>query len=189
MPKSLADLRASSAVGLAERSFRLCLAPRLLAKIEELDEQFHAAHGAEEGRPTRMVDGESEALRLAREIDEVRAEMAEHTGTLLLRAREAGDWRQWCLDNPAREDNKRDRRMGFDLCNFDALLDDLGRYAVEWNGEPLGDGDWEFIRSKTSAGSLDQIAQTVLAMHESAVDVPKSRLDWLRAQQTGDDSK
>jgi len=180
MSKSLADLRASEHIGLPERTYQMCLAPRLTGEVQSLVSELAdaeldaaaAANGDGPAKPKRMGDPPAVAKIKAR-LAEVQADMAEHTGTLTLRGTTEGLWRRWVDDHPAAEDNKRDMSVAYGICSADALVDGLDQYAVAWNGVPLNAGDWEFLRSNAAPGDLKEIARVVVAMHETTVDVPK----------------
>lgn len=180
MSKSLAELRQSPRVGLPERTYSLCLASTLVGEVQTLWAQLEdieskeaaAANGDAAARPKRMGEG-SDAAKVRARLSELRAEMLEHTGTLTLRGITEGEWRLWVDEHPARDDNERDAKVAYGICDADALLDDLGRYAKAWNGEDMGPGDWDFIKANAAAGDLKEIARTIVAMHEMTVDVPK----------------
>lgn len=184
MSKSLAELRQSPATSAPERSYRLCLAAGLVAEVQSLTEELAAIavpprtdEDEPAAPPKRMAEGgesprEAEIKQRLRELWD---EMEEHTGELRLRAVDSGAWRRWVDAHPAREDNARDARIAYGACNGDDLIDDLATYAHSWNGDPLAEGDWEFIRSKASGGDLQALAQAVVMMHEVAPDLPKLR--------------
>jgi hypothetical protein len=68
--------------------------------------------------------------------------MRESEGDLLLRAIGGGEWQRFKDDHPAREGNKSDEETAYGLCDSTALLADLGRFVVAWNGENFGADDW-----------------------------------------------
>lgn len=181
MSKSLAELRQSPRVGLPERSYQLCLAPKLVAEVQTLASELEdarlealAQREGDEGaaKPKRMGEGTAAAKIRAR-LAELNDEIIEHTGTLTLRGITEGEWRLWVDENPAREGNARDEQIAYGCCDADALIDNLGRFAHAWNGEPMGDGDWEFLRNNSAAGDIKALASLVVAMHEMVVNIPK----------------
>lgn len=200
MSKSIAELRTDSRATLPERSYQLCLAGDLIAEMQKLQneraelsiENSRSISGDGEAKPpTRLGEHpmESEALR---EVNERLAalwdEMAEYTGDLRLRAIASGDWTTWVDEHPAREENARDLEVTFGGCNADDLIAELGRFAVRWNGEDMRPDEWrEVILPRVSFADLKAIAQTVYAMHEIGVDLPKLRLASRGDQQSATD--
>lgn len=175
MSKSLAELRQSPRVGLPERTYSLCLASALVGEVQRLlNELEELAPGEEDGPrpPKRMGDG-GRVQEIRESLRALSEEMREHTGDLLIRGVDGGQWRLWVDANPPREDNARDTQLAYGVCNADALIDALGTFAAAWNGDPLAEGDWAFIASKAAPGDLMEIASLVVKMHEMVVDVPK----------------
>jgi hypothetical protein len=197
MSKSLAELRQSKSTSLPERSYSLCLAAALVAEMQTLTEELATLpirkrsvgdDDKQDGPPRRAGEGvDPRAAEIQTRMGELWDEMDEHTGELRLRAIKDGDWRLWVDEHPAREDNKRDAQVTYGLCDADALIDDLGRYAATWNGEDLAPGDWDFIESKASTADKKAMATTVLVMHEQVVDLPKWRAGWLANRTSGND--
>lgn len=181
MSKSLAELRQSPRVGLPQRSYQLCVSSAvlgeyqtLLAQLEEAEVTAAAQSEGDESKapPKRMGKG-SDAARIRARLAELRDELAEHTGTLILRGIDEGSWRLWTDAHPAREGNDRDAAIAFACCNADDLIDDLGTFAHTWNGDALGPGDWDFLKANAAPGDIKTLAQLVVTMHESVVDIPK----------------
>lgn len=197
MPKTLADLRKSDHVGLPERSYPICVAGKLLAQLEDLDEEFRQAVEAEESATTRKrLSEKSKARQIAEQMETLRDEMDEHTVHVTVRAVDSEVWRAWCAANPAREGNNLDTRTFLSICNADALLAAVqaGQLSeqplvVALNGDKPTDGDWDFVWSNAVHGDRIGLAKLVASMHESSVDVPKSRLAWLRELRNETDSE
>lgn len=183
MSKSLAELRASTRVGLPERTYPLCLAQALVAEAQALENEkrdliLTAEAATENGEPRRV--GERPDPRIG-EIDERLAalfdEMTEHTGELRLRGVDAGSWRRWTDAHPARENGRDDKgrpvvnpideAIAYGFCDASALLADLGSYVVSWNGDPLGEGDWDFIANRAAPGDLNEICKIIVQLHEA----------------------
>lgn len=181
MSKSLAELRQSPRVGLPERTYRLCVAPKLVAEVQSLASEMEDAQIEESARregdegavpPRRM--GESPRARKIRDrLVALRDEMAEHTGALTLRGMTEGAWRIWVSEHPARDGNSRDEQIAYGCCNADDLIDDLSQFAHAWNGDLIQEGDWEFLRNNSAAADIKALASLVVVMHEMVVDVPK----------------
>jgi hypothetical protein len=115
----------------------------------------------------------SEVAKIRARLKELAAELEEHTGTLVLQGITEGDWRLWVDEHPAREGNERDEGIAFGCCNADALIDELGRFAHSWNGDTMAPGDWGFLAANAAPGDIKTLAQLVVTMHESVVDIPK----------------
>lgn len=173
MSKSLAELRASAHTSLPERAYALCLAQGLVAEAQslQLERDYLAVpagdDGEQQGSPKRNGEGPNPRLaEIDARLEELWAEMREHTGELRLRAIPAGEWRRWVDTHPAREDNKVDESAAYGFCDADALLADLAKYVQSWNGDPLAEGDWEFIANRAAAGDLKELCRVVVQMHE-----------------------
>jgi hypothetical protein len=185
MTRSLADLR-SAPTKRPERSVTVCLAPHLVAEVQSLTEELSAlpmpprsvdaGDDEPDGRPKRQGEGKDpRAAEIEARLEVLLQEMGDAEGELRVRAITDGDWRRWVNENPARDEGKpghpRDQEVTFGICNADALIDDLGRYAYTWNGEPLAEGDWvEHLSPRLGSPDLKQIATAVVAMHESRLD-------------------
>lgn len=179
MSKSLAEMRQSPRASLPERAYALCLAQGLVAEAQSLEEE-RAVLAVEPPPsdpdvpqpPRRMSEAPPEPDPRIAEIDgrleALWGEMREHTGELRLRGVSDGEWRRWVAAHPSREDNKRDDAAAYGFCNADDLADDLGTYAASWNGDPLGEGDWEFIANRAAPGDVKELCRIVVQMHEVA---------------------
>lgn len=189
MSKSLAEMRNSPKVARPRRSYQVCLAGALMAEMQslanELADLTTRTFGSDgESRPPSRVNS-PETARIAElrgRMTELDDEMAEHTGEVMLEGIDDGEWDRWVDEHPARGDgNKgsaRDIRVAGGICDADALIADLPRYMVEWNGEPLSDEDRKFVFTSIAGGDKKEMAQLVIVMHETAVDLPKLRERW-----------
>lgn len=195
MPK-LADLRAAASSttrsALPERNYPLCLAQSLVAEVQALEERRDVAiveHRREkthrvgdeegQGRPRRAAEPANppEVEAINARIEELFDEMRQHTGNLVLRGKKAGDWLRWTGENPPREDSALDQRVTYGICDADALFATLHEYVATWEGDPLGDGDWEFILARAAPGDLQELCRIVVQIHDSrgVTAPPKSR--------------
>lgn len=196
VPKSLAELRASEAVGLPERTKSLCLSQKLIGRVQALTEEREAlridaaaANPEDPARPQRLGEGpdHDRIAAIEVELESVWSEMREHTGELLLRGVTSGEWRRWAQAHPARRaqegssdspqwiTNPLDEQYGYGYVNVDDLLGTLGQYAAAWNGEPLAEGDWDFIANRAAPGDLKSIVTEIVKMHEGeGVRAPKA---------------
>lgn len=192
MSRSLADLRANPPKSRPERSVTICLKPHLVAEVQALTEELNNLPVAqildpegEKGPKPRQGQSKPKEHPRAAEIRErlgtLFAEMAEHEGELRIGATTTdGEWRNWANAHPGREEgepgHKRDRDVTLGYCNADDLLEDLGKYAVSWNGEPLAEGDWDSIFAPNIGNpDLKQIATNVIAVFESRLDFSEWR--------------
>lgn len=210
MGKTLAELRATPPVSRPERSVTICLAPHLVAEVQALTEELQTValdipdepdddepdgpplkvgERVADRRPTENPRANEIRARLAELLDEI----AEAEGELRIRATEDGAWRRWVDEHPPREEgvpgHKRDREVAGGYCNADDLIDDLGTYAVSWDGEPLGDADWAVIAASTPYADKKRIATLIVSMQERGMDLGKWRLglrSTLRAWQDDD---
>lgn len=189
MSKSLADLRANRPNRVAESSTTVCLAPDLIARMQELGEELGnltvaPAADEESDGPPRRLSGPREdprAAEIRKEMAALLEEIADNEGQFRLRAvKTDGEWRLWCNANPARQEGdpgyERDLRVAAGHCNADALIDDLGTYVAAWNGDPLEGSDWDDV-FKASVGLPDkaQMASNVVSMYEVRLDFPQWR--------------
>lgn len=193
MSKSIAELRASQHTALPERTMSLCLAQKLVAEVQQLDEErasILATERDEEGqskRPRRQGEGRNPRLdEIQARFDELADEMREHTGELRIRAVTGGEWRRWVDAHPAREVGRResgeplfhqiDEEIAYGIANAVDLYHDLERYVVSWNGDELAEGDWQFIANRAAPGDLNELCRQVVQMHEAVgAKAPLSR--------------
>lgn len=193
MSKSIAELRASQHTALPERTMQLCLAQKLVAEVQQLEEEraeILIVERDQEGRPKRpRRQGEGPNPRLAEiqaRFDELADEMREHTGELRIRAVTGGEWRRWVDAHPAREIGRRedgrptyhqvDEEIAYGICNAVDLYHDLSGYVVSWNGADLAEGDWDFIANRAAPGDLNELCRQVVQMHEAVgAKAPLSR--------------
>lgn len=193
MSKSIAELRASRHTALPERTMPLCLAQKLVAEVQSLQEERDAilhserAVEGEPSRPRRQADKPNPRLtEIAARFDELSDEMREHTGELRIRAITGGEWRRWVDAHPAREAGRRDdgqplfhqidETIAYGICNAVDLYNDLQRFAVSWNGDELAEGDWDFIANRAAPGDLNEVCRQVVQMHEAVgAKAPLSR--------------
>jgi hypothetical protein len=188
MPKSLADLKAKPK-SLPTRTVRICLDQEAVADVQRLDAEKSdllldtrrgeiGDDGERKGPPKRTGEG-SIPPRVA-EIDAELAalfdRMRESEGDLLLRAIGGGEWQRFKDDHPAREGNKSDEETAYGLCDSAALLADLGRFVVAWNGENFGADDWAgWFAAQVAPADLRELCSEVVQLHESRIRVPKVR--------------
>lgn len=191
---TLAELRAGRPIRRPERTRTICTTPDLVSEVmaltAELD-QIPAAprrrHDSDDGDtpPSRMGDGEHpRADEIRRQLADLLATMAAGEGELTVRAIEDGEWIRWVQAHPARskEDDPqgyaRDIEVAAGYCNADDLIEDLGMWAYSWDGDPLGEGDWDLLAATIARPDKKELARDVVGMHEKmGSGLPKWRAD------------
>lgn len=180
MTLTLAQLRArkTKPKELREWDVEVCLDHALQSDLDRLSEELAELQAAAKGAPKRkMAQGaDPREAELAAEIERVQSAMRETTGKLTLRTIEAGEWIRWKDENPPREGIPSDQRLCYGLVSSTALISDLGRWVVAWDGEPLEDDDWAgWLSGQLAPGDLADCANAVV-MHqeERSTILPKS---------------
>ncbi|GAA4120474.1 hypothetical protein GCM10022215_24140 [Nocardioides fonticola] len=202
MGKSLSELRANPPVVRRSAVERVSLRPDLVAKLQTLVNELEdlAAQRSSDpdgpAKPQRLADRTIMRRReIEADIEAIAAEMTDFEGDLTLEARRPdGEWVTWCQLHPARRAPVRNPRTGeivtdgeagwqadqqitLGYCNSEALIEDLGTYAVAWDGDELKPGDWG---STIVLGRPDmkRLARTVVGLYENEeTDLPKLRRD------------
>ena len=197
--KTLADLRAErdaakrteKAAPRPERGVTVCLAADLPAEVHALTEELDALPSPT-ASPRIGVGQHPRATEIRTRLAELINEMAQYEGEIRVRAIDDGDWRLWVNAHPARTAPaaetetseasegqpgwRRDLEVTQGYCNADDLIDDLSRYVVAWNGEPVADSDWENVfRPSLGSPDLKELAAAVVTMHESRLDFRRWR--------------
>lgn len=189
MPRSLADLKAKPKQ-LPTRTIRICLDQEALADVQRLDNEkadllldvqrsSTTEDGERTGPPKRLGEGS-----IPPRVKEIEAElvalfdrMRESEGSLVTRAVAGGEWQRFKDEHPPREGSKTDEDVAYGLCDSSALLADLGRYVVSWEGEALGATDWtDWFASQVAPADLAELCREVVQLHEARIRVPKVRL-------------
>lgn len=190
MKQPLDHLRSNKPKARPERSVTLCLAPDLVGDVQALVEersalmQSRAVESDPEvgGKPRRVGQGVSKREReINTELAGLFEKIVEHEGEMRLRATWSdGEWRRWVDAHPAREEGKPghdfDERAAHGLCHADDLIDELGAFAFEWNGEKMQPDDWaEIFAPVVSGGDKAIMASTIVSMYESRLDFQQWR--------------
>ena len=189
MSYALSRLQASGVSTRVERTIGVCLAQGVVKQVEVLsaelsDLEFAAFRAADADDKPDDAPVRKMAQGADPRIDEIKAElerlsdvMRENTGRLTLaNTIPQGDWRRWADDHPARSEGRDEN--GFPLvdpydiavaagyCHATALLDRLGDFVTEWEGEPLAPGQWEWLRENMHPGDLKAAARRVVEIYE-----------------------
>ncbi|MDN7120306.1 hypothetical protein INN71_02755 [Nocardioides sp. ChNu-153] len=186
MPKSLSELRADTRPDgqprRVERIKSICLAQHLVAEAQRLQaaraDAFTAVRTEQEGEaPRSMVRSPAESALNAidTELAAIGEQMRDATGELLLRGMTGGEWRRWVSEHPARKGNAIDERWGLGVVDADALANDLGKWVVSYNDEPVDADALAFILDSAAAADVNDMVSIVVQMHEISVTIPKSR--------------
>lgn len=190
MATSLADLRARK-IKRPIDTVEICTDPeataeasRLAAEIDQL--RFETARRIDGGAPRKVGQAANDPrlVKLRAELEQAYDLMRESTGRLTLQAIPAGEWARWKDEHPPRKDNPTDERLVYGLFDSSALLGDLDKWAIAWEGEPLAPGDWDMFAQLS--GDLAVCIQTVFNLQESLVSVaPKSSAGSSQTETSG----
>lgn len=153
----------------AERSVPVCLRLDLMSQLQVLDRDLLEADAA--ARASNSLAGGSRRRELAEQVESVRAEMAQHTVTVLVRAlTPRRRWTELVAKHPPREGNRADLGAGV---NVDTFFDEALRACV---AEPvMDDADWKALDEFGSDAQWNSLANAVWAVNTSDVDIPFSR--------------
>lgn len=197
MPKSISEMRADGHVRRRTRDHTICLDVDLADEYRRLREELYDATAALEeetskprpqGRLGTRYSAEIKAKReqvteLGTQLDAIADQMAEYEVVVTLAQAETESWNDWAAENPPREQPAdelgrralmiRDAQHG-GRCDFDALVKALPTWVIALNGNPVVDGEWEWVVSKASPGDIDDVAKDVLELHTGRVSLPKS---------------
>lgn len=186
MSTSLSDLRKQKDApsSLPTRIVTACLDQSLLSDIQRLtaeradlqtqDALSRSASDDGDGRPRKM--GERANPRIAEidaELVPLHQRLRDAEGEILLRATDGGSWLRWKDQHPARKDNDLDERLAYGFCNAADLADDLGNYAVSWNGDEFAPGDWDWFVKKIAPADIGACVSAVIELMESRIVAPK----------------
>lgn len=200
---SLADMRARKAkTGRAIEPLtdevEVCTDPeafdkmaRLTEELNELDAEIdRAARLLAEG-PRRSAEGPDPEKLERRE--KLRADLAAATelvqasvGKLRVAAIPGGEWARWKDVHPPRENIPADAIFGFGVIDTTALLGDLDKWAVAWNGEPLAPGDWEMFEPLSA--ELCRTVRTVVLLQEKGLSDAPKLLSAVSSTETSDNA-
>lgn len=211
--KTLAELRALSTPTLPTRTIRLCLNLDLLAQVQALanekadlgiertrlggsaedeqvaEEKQRVRKAGQSGNAGRLREIADRLAEIADEQEALYDQMREYEGDLLLRGIDGGRWQAFKDDNPARDGNETDDRIGYGMVNASALRESLGDWMAAWNGEEF-DGDRGWFLKLVASGDQQAIVSEILQMQEGRVVVPKAtgRSSSTTSAESGDDS-
>lgn len=202
MAKPLSALRAERSTVRPERPYKLIVGDgqKYVAEIARLtaehDDLLAQPQPVDEENPRpRKLGGQTLPPRVV-EIRDRLAELAdlmrEYEGEVLVRATlPDGEWEQWRQKHPARDEDQPGHRDDLMItrgyCNADDLMDELAQFVVAWEGEPLGDGDYDalnLLRPDKKA-----LAATVVGLYEVGDDLGKLLSDLSALLKSGPSSR
>lgn len=177
--KSTKELLASAK--LPERSVSICLRGDLVADIAELERELEAL--VKDAAANRRMSSKSGQKALADQIEAKRAEMAEHTLTMRLRAMTSAKWRELVRKYPPAKDDKTG--LGVDLMRF------MGEAIPASVVEPtdMDDEDWQTFNENVPPAEVTRLMSAVWEMNTQGVDIPKSLIASVVNQRSAADSK
>lgn len=205
---TLDEILNSPDVGLPERRHLICVAGKLNADFDRVEEEIEQlledevearrafvqrrANGdAGEKSTTRMGEKYRPSPDLAAKTEEreaLRERMAKLTVELSLRGKPDHVWREWKAQHPPREGNNLDGRVGFNIDELGDVIRTTPReYVVAINDADYSDEQWAKIMDAAAAGDMWRLINVVHGMQSQVVDLPKS---WkaLQAMQQGDET-
>ena len=150
-------------------------------------------NGDEDGNRTGPPLKSGEGAKLTGRLDEIEArqteikerlehfadDLAEVQGEVGLCGMEGGDWQRFKDKNPPRRErfdtpdgassevNENDLKFTGGVCDSSALFAALGKFVETWDGEPVGQNDWdEWLGAKIAYADRRDLVSEVVGMHE-----------------------
>lgn len=145
----------------------------------------------QKGNAGAIADLKAQAAAQAEISDAIRDRMEATTIELHLVGQPEGQWRQFRDAHPARSDEDdpagwdRDRKWAAGYVNIDDVIASAGDWVAMYGEEEPADGSWDFIAANAAPGDLTKLASKIVGLHETGVDLGKSRRTWLD-DQSGD---
>lgn len=147
---------------------------------EALDEAEATQKQAGAARARKAGSGVSPRRReLDAEIEKLEKVLEESEATLTMRVFDPGEWIQFVEEHPAAEEGEPGHTMDVTVCrgwvSASALLENIGRFIVGWNDEPLGEGAWTAAHTKKiPPANTQKLLQSIVDHHQRPVILPKS---------------
>lgn len=157
---------ALAAAALTERTVPLCLRTDLLAQLQELQRDLAEAE-RREGPGASLGGGDT--VELARQIEAVRAQMAEHTIVVRFRALPRRKWATFLAGHPPRDGDEADRAVGY---NRDTFYDALVRRCLA--GPDFDEDDWARLEEILNDAQWQSLVNAAWAVNARDVSVPFS---------------
>lgn len=178
-PKALKDRLAAAKP--AERSVDVCLRGDLRAEYDVKERELKRLRS---GSVPASLSSQADEARLAQEMIDLHAQMADEMLTLTVRAMQRAEWRSYVLKHPPRPDHDGDKFMGV---NFQALMEEAAPACVV--DPQLDEDDWNRLNDVLSSGDFDRIFTAVWEVNREGGDVPKLLLASRVIAERGDAQK
>ncbi|MER6575831.1 hypothetical protein [Nonomuraea sp. NPDC001023] len=149
---------------LPERTFNLCMRPDLFVQWEQAEAELDAARRSDTGS---LAGVSAAAKAAAKRVQEIEAEMDEHTVPILLRARTQQEWSDLVAAHPPREDSDDGLWNGK---TFSRALLAASAVAPEMSVE-----DASALVDKLTLGQWNSLQEVLFNLNSQVVEVPKSR--------------
>lgn len=170
----------------------------LLTAVARTDEEGNQARP-----PRKMAEGDvpPRVTEIEERVEEIYSTLLpEHQSEVTLTGMGPGEWRRWKEEHPPRVIGHHETLRQGDVlrggpiyhpddvqlatpllatapvCNSADLLDIIGNFLTEWDGEPIPEGSWdEWLAEETSYASHYDLVAAVINAHEYRVPrLPKS---------------
>lgn len=150
-------------IRLPERTYNLCTRPDLLAAWEQAEAELDAARRADTGS---LAGVSAAAKTAAKKVQQIEAEMSEHTVPILLRARTHKEWSDLVAAHPPRDDSDDGIWNGK---TFSRAL--LAASAVD---PAMSVEQATALVDRLTLGQWNALQALLFDLNSEAVDIPKS---------------
>lgn len=157
---------------LPRRSVEICLRGDLTARFEELERELAAVVERPE---SQSIEDEPEALRIAREIEAVRAEMQEHSYTFVVQALPRPAYQSLKSEHPPRQNDEGEIRQEDAVldANYDTFLEPLLRASLV--DPEMDEATWAELVGKLSENQYNSLINAAYMVNKGGISVPFSR--------------
>ncbi|MFG1659085.1 hypothetical protein ACGFIY_21390 [Micromonospora chersina] len=171
-----------AAAKLPERTVWICLRGDLVAEFEGLERHL----GEVLRVPSNSAEGDG-AGPIAERMEQLRAEMREHTYPFRLRAMKRPRWHQFCNEHPPRKDDESGEILPTDrvrLVNVETFFPALVRESVI--DPTLDDSEWTtLLDDALTDHQFGELAQAAWDLNREGVDIPFSPAAFRMTRDTG----
>lgn len=170
-----------AAAKLPERTVPICLRGDLVAEFEDLERQLEEALRT----PANSAEGDG-STAIAERMEQLRAEMRDHTYPFRLRAMKRPRWHAFCAEHPPRkgDDGEIDPMDRVRLVNVETFYPALVRQSVV---DPvLEDAEWTLLLDEALTDhQFGELAQAAWDLNREDVDIPFSRAAFRMTRGSG----